>query len=63
MTAVCVTTFESLWLIAGVSACGVLGASKELTSSFFPRLKATIGNENFIIVPDSSQPDFLRSCH
>ena len=38
MTAVCVTMFESLWLVAGVSACGVLGAFKELTSSFFPRI-------------------------
>ena len=39
MTAVCVTTFEPLWLfITGVSACGVLGVSKELTSSFFPRM-------------------------
>ena len=38
MSAVCFTRFESLWLIAGVSACGALGASKELTSSFFPRM-------------------------
>ena len=39
MTTVCVTTSEPLWLfITGVSACGALGASEELTSSFFPRI-------------------------
>ena len=39
MTAVCVTTFEPLWLfITGVSACRALGASKELTSSFYSYL-------------------------
>ena len=37
-SAVCFTRFESLWLIAGVSTCRALGASKELTFSFFPRI-------------------------
>ena len=37
MTTVCVTTFEPLGLfITGVPAFGALGASKELTLSFFP---------------------------
>ena len=31
MTTVCVTTFEPLWLF-------ITGVSKELTSSFFPRM-------------------------
>ena len=57
MTAVCFTRFESLWLIAGVSACRVLGASKELKPfHFFPRIN--FPSETRILLLYPTVPDF-----
>ena len=58
MTAVSVTTFEPLWLfIKGVSACGALGASKELTSSFFPTMNFPLETRILLLYP--TVPDLI----
>ena len=54
MTAVCFTRFESLWLIAGVSACVALGTSKELTFSFFPRINFLSETRIILLYPTAA---------